>query len=828
MKTKMIAIVVFAFLLTSKMQANAGESVPANMALIPAGLFQMGDTFNEGLSSERPVHSIYLTAFYMDKYEVTKTFWDDIKTWGTSNGYVFVDIPIFSSDLPIRVNWYEALKWCNARSEKEGRVPAYYTSSAQTTVYRTGNLNIQNSWVKWNAGYRLPTEAEWEKAARGGLAGHRFSWSDVETITHSQANYFSSANYTYDVSPTRGYHPDFFYNLKSNPSPVGYFEPNGYGLYDMTGNVWEWCWDWWSGSYYNSSPSIDPRGPSSGTYRVLRGGGYEPYAFNCRVACRDYRAPNNGNASLGFRSVLPSGFPDPVEVIATVSMTQETYSCDITRQSGKDSLVVITHGWIPKKDGDTVPPNPDWIDDMAGRVRNHVANNWQVETFEWKEKAWMTKTGIATDKILENGEKEGVNLGNCLANQGWSHIHLIGHSAGAAVIQAATLIIKSANVNTVVHTTFLDPYIGFGYGGKAKYGLAANWADNYFAWDLETFDGILGKTASKLDHAYNVDVAWLDSKKVALGRYRSTENGGIEECFETVTSHGWPHDFYFYTVPPIIVQLDSQGFGFPLSKEGGGWDFALANYSSYMDPVRVLGTPDTPCFLGHDLSTPTYPPWLMNFSQALSTRSVSGVIQNSGNGLIITSALQPQQQSPWTTQKTVTTTAEPVWIVASIVVTNPVNFISFDAEFLSVNAEGLLTVYWETNAIGSIDERVVLPGLQHYTYSLPAVATNGSHTLGFRLDSFSSVIPSVVITNVFVGFVGISDPFSLSLTGKDENGFNLLKLTGPSGFDYAVETSTNLIDWKVMAVLVNTNGAVPFVDKQSSNSPARFYRAVGY
>jgi formylglycine-generating enzyme required for sulfatase activity len=203
------------------------------------------------------------------------------------------------------VNWYDAVKWCNARSEKEGRVPAYYTSAAQTTVYRTGQINILNEWVKWHTGYRLPTEAEWEKAARGEASGRRFPWSDTDDVMHSRANYYSSSSYAYDISPTRGYHPTFATGGYPYTSPAGYFAANDYGFYDMAGNVWEWCWDWYGA--YSSGSQTNPLGPASGSYRVRRGGSWYYFAWNCRAASRDDGHPTYRDYDLGFRSVLPLG-----------------------------------------------------------------------------------------------------------------------------------------------------------------------------------------------------------------------------------------------------------------------------------------------------------------------------------------------------------------------------------------------------------------------------------------------------------------------------------------------------------------------------------------
>ena len=276
---------------------------PGGMALIPAGSFQMGDSFNDTPEGwgERPVHTVFVSAFYMDKYEVTKALWDEVKGWSGGNGYGFGNPGLGkAANHPVHsMNWYDVVKWCNARSQKEGRVPAYYTDAALTQVYKTGEVA---AYVKWDAGYRLPTEAEWEKAARGGASGHRFPWSDADTITHSRANYNSNSGYPYDVSATRGYHPTFNDGVYPYTSPVGHFAPNGYGLYDMAGNVWEWCWDWYGS--YSSGSQTDPRGPASGSARVIRGGSWENGTVYLRCASRSYDSPSFRDSYYGFRCAL--------------------------------------------------------------------------------------------------------------------------------------------------------------------------------------------------------------------------------------------------------------------------------------------------------------------------------------------------------------------------------------------------------------------------------------------------------------------------------------------------------------------------------------------
>ena len=264
-------------------------------------LVQVAASSDAGLTYGIPCSTV--DAFFMDKTEVSKELWQSVQTWGNNNGYSIGGGGWKDAGHPAHsMSWYDAVKWCNARSQKECLTPCYHTDAAQAIIYKSGNTNIENTMVKWTAnGYRLPTEAEWEKAARGGITGKRFPWGD--SISHSLANFYNVNGEPYQTGTT-GFHPTYATGSQPYTSPVGSFAANAYGLHDMAGNVWEWTWDWHSGSFYGTPESLtNPSGPASGSYRVLRGGNWDGNANGCRVAYRNYGSPDYTYYGYGFRSV---------------------------------------------------------------------------------------------------------------------------------------------------------------------------------------------------------------------------------------------------------------------------------------------------------------------------------------------------------------------------------------------------------------------------------------------------------------------------------------------------------------------------------------------
>jgi formylglycine-generating enzyme required for sulfatase activity len=230
------------------------------MVLIPAGEFRMGS--DDGQEDERPVHKVRLGAFYMDRCEVTQKSFEDLMGQG-KNPSRFKD-----PNGPVeRVSWQAAIRYCNARSAKEGLPPCY---DLQTLACDFAA-----------AGYRLPTEAEWEYACRAGTQGP----------------------YSFDGGADRlGEYAWFKGNSGQTSHPVGGKKPNPWGLYDMHGNVAEWCNDYYGPHEYSATDATDPRGPASGDYRVLRGGSWRSGEGVCRSAARVGETPGVGDTCLGYEA----------------------------------------------------------------------------------------------------------------------------------------------------------------------------------------------------------------------------------------------------------------------------------------------------------------------------------------------------------------------------------------------------------------------------------------------------------------------------------------------------------------------------------------------
>jgi len=305
---------------------DAPLPVPRIFVFIPAGTFQMGDSFGEGDSDESPVHSVHVSGFHMQSTEVTNEQMVEVLQWAYDEGDRITAttttvrnvksnkelLDLDNSDC--RIVWNSTMKWFELKAAKGGGYPCVAVTWYGAAAYCNYLSEIDGlapcyDLSDWSCdfsadGYRLPTESEWEKAARGGLSERRFPWGD--TITHEQANYYSSSSYEYDDSATRGYNP--LYDDVGVPytSPVMGFTPNGFGLYDMAGNVWEWCNDWYGADYYESShaSSPDSTGPVEGSYRVLRAGCWSSLASYCRVSDRGHVVPDiNRIALIGFRTV---------------------------------------------------------------------------------------------------------------------------------------------------------------------------------------------------------------------------------------------------------------------------------------------------------------------------------------------------------------------------------------------------------------------------------------------------------------------------------------------------------------------------------------------
>ena len=281
-------------------ELDSGVIISMEMVMIASNQFLMGSVFaiDDSYGDENPTHFVNLDAYSIGAYEVTWSQWDQVRGWALDHGYNLTAGSGKDENHPVQqINWFDAVKWCNALSELEGLTPCYTVTGA---VYRTGNAEPECNWSA--DGYRLPTEAEWEWAARGEAGGTRFPW-DESVINHDHANYLAFNGYAYDNSPYNEftYHPTYSTNSYPYTSPVGSFPANASGLYDVSGNVMEFCWDWYVPDYYAESPTSNPHGPSEGSSRILRGGSWASEAFFCRLSARADTQPDIGFTDVGFR-----------------------------------------------------------------------------------------------------------------------------------------------------------------------------------------------------------------------------------------------------------------------------------------------------------------------------------------------------------------------------------------------------------------------------------------------------------------------------------------------------------------------------------------------
>ena len=269
--------------------------VPEGFVYIPKGSFQMGS--NAGDNS-KPVHEVTISkGFFMGKYEVTQKEYSVIMGSNPSHFKSDAKEGEVQEQRPVEyVSWYDAVVYCNKRSIAEKLEPVYKKGD-ETDPDEWGNIpaNSDAEWnnitCDWNAnGYRLPTEAEWEYAARGGnstIDALIWSGTDKEEELENYAWYSSNSDRKTHAVRTR--------------------KPNGYGLYDMSGNVWEWCWNWYTDKYdIKTEGGSDPKGASSGSGRVIRGGGWNDGAGYASVSCRSSYGPNRYGYILGFRVVCAS------------------------------------------------------------------------------------------------------------------------------------------------------------------------------------------------------------------------------------------------------------------------------------------------------------------------------------------------------------------------------------------------------------------------------------------------------------------------------------------------------------------------------------------
>jgi sulfatase modifying factor 1 len=279
---------------------------PAGMVLLPGGAFLMGTNDPAGYPSdgEGPIRQIQVNPFWIDRCAVTNTqfsaFVETTRyvTEAEKYGWSFVFSGMLPDEAPLTRSVSAAPWWRQVEGASWNR-----PEGPRSTI--DGRMDHPVIHVSWNdaraycrwAGSRLPTEAEWEYAARGGLEQRQYPWGDELTPDDEHRMNVWQGRFPVINTLADGY---------LGTAPASAFPPNGYGLHNMTGNVWEWCADWFHPTFHVTGPRKNPKGPRSGTHRVMRGGSYlchDSYCYRYRVAARSANTPDSSTGNLGFRSV---------------------------------------------------------------------------------------------------------------------------------------------------------------------------------------------------------------------------------------------------------------------------------------------------------------------------------------------------------------------------------------------------------------------------------------------------------------------------------------------------------------------------------------------
>lgn len=442
-------------------QTNPGTpepDIPSDFVLIKGGSFSMGSPDSEAWrGNDETAHSATVSDFYMSKYEVTQAEYQELMGNNPST---------FSGDnLPVEnVSWFDAIAYCNALSQSEGLTPAYTVDGQNASWNRSAN------------GYRLPTEAEWEYASR---AGTTTPFNTETSISAEEANYYG--HYPYLIED------NYFSqsNLDTRPgeyrqttTPIGNFSPNRWGLFDMHGNVGEWCWDYYG--EYAAEAENDPTGPVSGGLRVNRGGGWNDFAKHLRSAYRSSTPPGNSSYNLGFRLVRnaaaasgnvadPSSLNTPAQtpsgegkiLIAYFSWGGNTRGIaqQIQQKTGED-LFEIELVTPYSSDYDTVldEAQRDQSNQARPELRTHVEDMSQYDTVLLGYPNWWASIPMPIASFLEEYDFSGKTI-----------IPFCSHGGGRFG-QSITAIAK------------LAPQAEIAQGLSVSYSGGSGLSDNISAW----------------------------------------------------------------------------------------------------------------------------------------------------------------------------------------------------------------------------------------------------------------------------------------------------------------------------------------------------------